>query len=105
MLYTLLDRIPSFDKRYVDSGKTCSGMYQQILQEHVPADDPERAQALKSEYDDAMAKAESLLEGYQKYRREHNRAWTSYLALQNKDGADRVALADAEDDMLDAWQN
>lgn len=104
-LYTLLDRIPSFDKRYVDSGKTCSDMYRQILQAQPPVDDPQHAQALEEQYKTASATVKSLLKDYQDYQRAYNRARRIYLSLQNKDGVDEIDLADAEDDMRDAWQN
>lgn len=83
-LYRTMDALPAVNKQYVQSGRTCSDMYQRILSAQLPAVDPEKAKAMEDEYN----KAQELLSTdkyklYKSCRADYNDAEDDYISAEN----------------------
>lgn len=109
-LYRTMDRLPAVNKQYLDSGRSCSDMYQRILSAQTPADDPEKAKEVEEEYN----RAQKLLstdkyERYKKYRRAYDTAEGDYLCAMNDtdltDQERKVEMRRAKRAMDEAWDD
>lgn len=83
-LYRTMDRLPAVNKHYLDSGRSCSGMYQKVLSAQTSDDDPERAAAMEEEFQQAQDYLRTrAYSDYKNYRDEYDDAHDDYLCAMN----------------------
>lgn len=104
-VYQFMDRIPAVNKRFVDSARTVSGMYPQVLSAQVPEGDPEKAAAMRQKFDEASEFLESdVYDKYLDYRDEYFDARDDYLYEQNMEPKDQRAITKAKRTMETAFE-
>ena len=109
-LYDWMNRLPSVNKRYIDSGRSCPDMYKKILGAQFPNDDDtEKAKAMKADYDKALDLLDDdrIMDRYEKYKRQYTNARNAYFSACNKTGLpgseQEELIRQAKVAMDDAW--
>ena len=105
-VYTSMDQIPAFDKYYINSTKTVSGLFDAILLSSPPKDDPTEAAKHKAEFDDAEKTIEAYyIKHYQPYRTVYQTATNNYWSAFNARPKNEDVVRKAKKDMDNALQD
>ncbi|MCL2048852.1 MAG: hypothetical protein FWG87_09005 [Defluviitaleaceae bacterium] len=105
-LFKRMEVVPTFNKRYADSGNTVSGMFSRILGATVPADDPVKKAEKQKEFNAAQETLEKYSELYDEKQDDYNEAFFAYLeAKEEKESKVTISkLQTAMDKAKKAWE-
>jgi len=101
-----MNRIPKYCRNYVDSGKTVSGLAEQILSAYPPKVEEYVKARQQIEHDKARNVIDKHGDAYYQYKRMYNVANRAYLSVKNRPDVTEVELLEKEQERntaFDLW--